>query len=173
MKIKELMTPVSEYTTLKQDATLGDAVEALASSKHRDIFVVSETGDCKGILTMTDIMLALEPNYKKIMGKDNSSDILTNRLVSDLFNEYGLWADPLGELCKKSLSIRVSDCMFVPGNNEYLNEEDAIEHGVHRYITGAHQPILVRSNGTVTGVLRLADLFEEVRNRMFTCTEQQ
>ncbi|WP_319468046.1 CBS domain-containing protein [uncultured Pseudodesulfovibrio sp.] len=172
MKIKELMTPVSEYTTLKTDATLSDVVTALADSKHRDVFVVDEDGKCQGILTMTDIMLALEPNYKKILGKDSAHDILTHRLVSDLFAEYDLWDDTLAELCKKSLDTKAQKAMYVPGENEFLNEDDDLEQGVHRYIAGMHQPLIVRSNGTVTGVLRLADLFEEIRNRMLSCTAE-
>ncbi len=170
MKIKELMTPVSEYTTLKTDATLSDVVTKLADSKHRDVFVVDDNGDCKGILTMTDIMIALEPNYKKIMGKDAGSDILTNRLVGDLFAEYDLWADTLNELCKKGLSTQISEAMYVPSDNEFLNEEEDLEQGVHRYIAGMHQPLIVRSNGKITGVLRLADLFEEIKTRMLSCT---
>ncbi len=52
---------------------------------------------------------------------------------------------------------------------EYLNEEDELGHAMHRYIVGMHQPLLVRNNGTITGVLRLSDIFDEVKNRMLTC----
>ncbi|QJB57270.1 CBS domain-containing protein [Pseudodesulfovibrio sp. zrk46] len=171
MKIKDLMTPVSEYKTVTTTATFADVAAALSESSHRDVIVVNEDGDLVGILTMTDILVAMEPNYKKLGKKDLDSDILSNRYVADLFKEYGLWVDPLNELCKKGAKVLVSDAMYVPDESEYLNEEDDLGHGIHRYIVGVHQPLLVRSNGTITGVLRLSDVFEEIKTRMVTCTD--
>ena len=45
-----------------------------------------------------------------------------------------------------------------PTEVEYLDEEDNLEFGVHHYITGVHQPLIVRRKREVTGLLRLADV---------------
>lgn len=171
MKVNELMVPVDEYATVGADASLSDVAAALASSNHRDVFVINDDGNLVGVINMTDILLALEPNYKKLGQKELDTDILSYRYVADLFKEYGLWADPLTALCERGSDIPASKVMYVPGEGEYLNVDDNLAHGIHRYIAGVHQPVLVRDNGTIVGVLRLSDLFNEVRQRMATCAE--
>jgi len=173
MKVKDLMTPVSEYTTFGVDATLSDVVVSLSKSAHRDLLIVDDGGNLMGILTTTDILSALEPNYKKLNTKDLGGDTLTHKYVADIFKEFGLWSDTLGALCKKGCDITVGNAMYVPGKEEYLDEEDDLEHGVHNYIVGAHQPIIVRKDGKVTGVLRLNDVFEEIKKRIIACALEQ
>lgn len=169
MKVKELMTPVKEYVTLGTEATLGDAAAAMATGKHNDILVVNEDGSLAGILTMTDILASLEPNYRRFTEHERNGETLTNRFVADIFKEFDLWSDTLNELCRKCLNVRVAEAMHVPGEVEYLDEEDNLEFGVHHYITGVHQPLIVRRRGEVTGLLRLADVFEEVRKKIISC----
>lgn len=169
MKVKELMTPVDEYVTLGTGATMGDAAAAMSTGKHSDIIVINGNGSLAGILTMTDILAALEPNYKRFTEHERNGETLTNKYVADIFKEFGLWSDTLNELCRKCVRIRVSEAMHVPAEVEYLDEEDDIEFGVHHYITGVHQPLIVRRKGEVTGLLRLADVFEEVRKKIISC----
>lgn len=169
MKVKELMTPVGEYVTLGTKATLGEAAAAMATSKHNDILVVNGDESLAGILTMTDVLAALEPNYKRFTEHERNGETLTNRYVADIFKEFGLWSDTLDELCRKCLNVRVTEAMHVPAEVEYLDEEDNLEFGVHHYITGVHQPLIVRRKREVTGLLRLADVFEEVRKRITSC----
>ena len=45
MKVKDLMVPVDEYTTVAADASLSDVATALADSKHRDVFVINNDGN--------------------------------------------------------------------------------------------------------------------------------
>lgn len=169
MKVKELITPVSEYKTLTKDATLSDAATTLRDSKHRDILVVNENDAFIGVLTMVDILMAFEPNYKKLNRKDLDTDILSNRFVADIFKEFDLWSNPLEDLCKKGLDIKVGDAMYTPADEEYLDINADLENGVHQYIVGGHQPIIVRDNGNVAGILRLNDVFEELIKRMNAC----
>ena len=173
MKVKELMTPLSEYVTLGLDAKLSDVVVSRADSKHRDVLIVNENGNLKGVLTMTDILSMLEPSYKKLKTEDLAKDTLTNRYVADIFKEFGLWSASLSELCEKGCDISVVDAMHVPEKGEYLDEEDNLEHGLHNFVVGVHQPLIVRKNGEITGVLRLTDVFDEVKKRMATCACQQ
>ncbi len=172
MKVKELMIPVGEYRTVSEDATFGEVASTLVDSGHRDVIVVNDDGDLAGVLTMTDILGALEPNYKKLGKKDLDSDTLSNRYVAELFKEFDLWADSLNKLCQQGGSTKASEAMYVPTEAEYLEEDDSLEHAIHRFITGAHQPLLVRSNGTIAGVLRLSDIFEEITKRMLACESE-
>lgn len=169
MKVKELMIPVADYQTLGTDACLGDVAAALQASKHRDILVVDDKGAFVGVLTMSDVILALEPNYKKLIKKDLDSDILTNKLVAEQFKEFNLWGEALDNICGKAVELKVTDAMHVPEKGHYIEEDASIEHGVHKYMVGTPQPLIVRNNGQVTGVLRMSDVFAEIVKRMNAC----
>ncbi|WP_419784916.1 HPP family protein [Pseudodesulfovibrio sp.] len=169
MTVKDLMIPVGEYRTIGKDAVFGEVAAALAENGHRDVLVVDKNGNLAGVLTMTDIMVALEPNYKKLGKKDLGSDTLSNRYVSDIFKEFGLWSDTLTKICRAGYEISVAEAMYVPAETEYLEEDDDLEHAIHRFIIGTHQPLIVRKNGTITGVLRLGDVFGEITRRMTAC----
>lgn len=173
MKIKDLMIPVGEYETVHLDACLGDVASALEVSGHRDLLVVDDNGDLSGIVTMADVIIALEPNYKKLGNKDLDSDILSNRFVADQFKELNLWHNKLDTLCKQAHTIAIKDVMHVPEKQCYINIDDDLELGVHLYIIGAPQPLVVGDNGTVVGILRMADIFDEIIKRMNVCVENQ
>ncbi|WP_316899514.1 CBS domain-containing protein [Pseudodesulfovibrio indicus] len=169
MKIKDLMIPVGDYLTLGIEATLGDAAETLRKGGHRDILVVDGNGAFAGVLTMMDIITALEPNYKKLFKKDLDSDILSNRYVAEQFKEFNLWSDTLTNICARGVGISVKDAMHIPADNHYIDEEDSIETGLHMFMVGTPQPLIVRSNGKVSGLLRMSDVFNELIGRMHTC----
>jgi predicted transcriptional regulator len=169
MKVKELMTPVGDYRTLGRDASLGDAAAVLSPGSHRDILIVDEQGAFAGVLTMTDIITALEPNYKKLSKKDLQSDVLSNRYVAEQFKEFNLWSDTLNNICARGVNIKVTDAMHVPEEGHYISEDNDIEYAVHMYMVGTPQPLIVRDNGRVTGVLRMSDVFNEIIGRMHTC----
>lgn len=169
MKIKNLMIPVADYETVDIDATFGDVVAVLNGSKHRDVLIVNKEGKFEGVLTMIDMILALEPNYKKLSKKDLDTDVLNHRFVAEQFKEFDLWSNPLSTLCQSAASIKVADAMYKPADGEFLDIEADLEQGVHRYIVGVHQPIVVRDNGDIVGILRMADIFDEIKSRMLAC----
>ncbi|EGB14196.1 CBS domain containing protein [Pseudodesulfovibrio mercurii] len=169
MKVKELMIPVDNYLTLGTDASLGDVASTLKSGGHRDILIVDEQGAFAGVLSMSDMITALEPNYKKLFKKDLSSDTLSNRYVAEQFKEFNLWTDTLTNICARGVQIKVTDAMHIPEEDQYIDEDSDIEYGVHMYMIGTPQPLIVRDNGRVTGVLRMSDVFNEIIGRMNTC----
>ncbi|CCH50400.1 CBS domain-containing protein [Pseudodesulfovibrio piezophilus] len=172
MKVKDLMIPVEEYLTIGKDATLGQAILVLDESQHRDLIVVNTKGDFAGVLTMTDILAALEPSYKRLAGKGLGTDTLSKQYVADAFKEFGLWANPLETLCKEGCRQGVSQVMHIPSEIDFLNEDDTLAYGIHCYIVGKHQPLIVRKNGNISGVLRLSDIYNEVKSRMLACACQ-
>lgn len=181
MKVKEVMIPIAQYVTVGVDATLRDVFVALdedfksKSDKchaHRDVVVLDGDGGFAGVVSMFDIIRSLEPNYSKISDIDgDESAVLTREYVLDVFRKFGLWNDSLQGLCEKVVGLKVEEVMHIPGEDETVHEDDELGLGIHQYIFGADQPIVVRNGGgDVTGVLRLSDIFEVVRSRMLACT---
>ena len=173
--IKDVMIPFSNYVRVKKDDTLIEVMEALETSRksdaahaHRDALVVDENGHFLGKLTMIDAFMALEPTYQRIMA-EKSKGMLTKDYVMHIVRDFKLWAEPFKDLCEKCADMKVSGVMHVPSSREYINEEDSIDKALHEYIIGVHQPLIVKRGNTVSGVLRLGDLFEIVRKRLLAC----
>lgn len=73
-KVKDLMVSLSEYATVSEDATLFEAVLALEKAQeafeknrytHRAILVRGKSGDIIGKISQLDVLMGLEPNYKR------------------------------------------------------------------------------------------------------------
>lgn len=178
MKIKELMVPVSEYVTTGLEGSLIDVLAALKADRdakddklkaHRDTLVIDDEGDVIGKITMIDIIKSLEPGYKRLDNGVEKEGTLSSALVAKLFKQYDLWGNALVDLCKKAADNDISNLMHKPHEDEFVNEDDDLEIALHRYIFGAHQPLLVQKDGKVTGILRLNDVFDLIKNRVLEC----
>jgi CBS domain containing-hemolysin-like protein len=155
------MTPISDYATIKEDQTLYDVFQILETGKtsskpvHQDLIVVNGTGEFKGKVTMIDVFRSLEPNYKKL-NINYSDGTLT-------------WLEPVKDLCERGSGIKISELMHIPENYEYVQETDSLEKALHEYVMGVHQPLIVKKEDQVTGMLRFEDLYEVVRDHILAC----
>jgi CBS domain containing-hemolysin-like protein len=176
--VKELMIPISNYVTVKKTDNLVDVLQALESARqenehaHRDAIVVDESGAFLGKVTMIDIFRALEPNYKKLMS-GRASSTLTNDFVMKAVKEFNFWLAPEQTICQRGSKKTVAEVMHVPESVEFLQEDDTIEKALNLYVMTVHQPLIVKSGKTVTGVLRFGDIFEVVRKALLNCDIDQ
>lgn len=172
--VKELMIPISNYVTVKKTDTLVDVLQALESVRHanehahRDAIVVDDDGLFIGKVTMIDIFRSLEPNYKKLMTKSGAGT-LTKAFVMKAVKEFNLWTEPEADICQRGARKAVAEVMHVPRSVEFLQEEDTLEKALNLYVMAVHQPLIVKSGETVTGVLRFGDIFEVVRKGLLAC----
>ncbi|WP_413830356.1 CBS domain-containing protein [Desulfobacula sp.] len=135
---------------------------------HRDLIVMDESGVFKGKITMTDLFRALEPNYKQL-DTLSSNDTLTKEYLLDAVKTYDLWLAPVSDLCERGSGVMVSEVMHTPFKDEYVHENDSLEIALHKYVMGSHQPLIVRDDEQVTGILRFEKLFEVIKDHMLTC----
>ena len=174
--IKDVMMPISDYMTIKEEDTLFDVFHMLENIKtestkpaHRDAIVINDKGEFKGKVTMIDLLRALEPNYKNLT-KDYKKGVLKKEYIMKAVKDFNLWLEPIQTLCQRGNKITVSEIMHVPEDHEYVQEEDSCEKALHDYVMGVHEPLIVKKGDKVTGVLRFADLFEFVRKEMIACS---
>ncbi|WP_027189294.1 CBS domain-containing protein [Paucidesulfovibrio longus] len=176
--VKELMVPLSEYVRVDVDDTLSDCFRALeedrerkglAGHAHRDALVFGNGGEFKGKVTMLDVFMALEPNYKRLFGTAKGENSLSADYVAKLYKDYDLWTEPLENLCRDGAEIRVGEIMHHCARTEFMDEGDDLGKALHRFVMGVHQPIIVRRGEEVTGVLRLGDVFEKIRELTLAC----
>jgi len=173
--IKDVMTTISDYITIKEDAILYDIFQLIENNKqdinkhtHRDVIVVDNMGTFIGKLTMLDVFRALEPNYKKLF-KNYKDGFLTKEFVLNAAKEYDLWREPIKNLCERGSHIKVSEIMHIPEKDEFVQEDDTLEKALHAYVMSGHQPLIVKKNDAITGILRFEDLYEVIRENMLSC----
>ena len=119
--VKEIMTPLDEYTIVHEDDTLYDAFVALKESRenlkegqyiHRAVLVVNKKGRIVGKLGHLGFLRALEPKYK-LMGDLDLDMIskagLNKEFISSMMRDFGLWQDELDNVRSKSKSILMKE----------------------------------------------------------------
>jgi CBS domain-containing protein len=177
-QVKNLMVPLSEYSTIPQDDSLLEAFMMLKKAqadfdpgrgRRRAILVTDNDNHVVGKLSQHDMIEALEPSYQNI--RSSLQDGRMHRLgfsddfVESTLEQYQLWEQGLENLCAKSGQITVKEIMYSPSEGEFLSESSTMNRAIHRLVIGHHHSLLVTAEGDpheIVGVLRLEDVFDFV-----------
>jgi CBS domain containing-hemolysin-like protein len=177
--VKNLMVPLSEYVTVSKDATLHEAVLALAQAqvefdprrrRHRAILIYDEDHKIVGKIGQIDILRALEPKYEEIMKSDSFARMgLSPIYQKSLIEQYTLWNKPLNDICRKAAELKVQRFMQTPVEGECVDENASLDTAIHQFIMGQHQSLLVTRQKEIVGILRLIDVFLEIVESIKAC----
>jgi len=183
LTVKDLAVPKDKYATISADSTLGQAVRRLQEAqeterrenpvRHRDraILVLDESGEIIGKLSMLNVMRGLLPRYDKYRGSRTSSKGATRvgsarTFIDAMERDAGLWKKPLANLLEKAASIRVRNLIRPFAENEFIDENASLDKALHQLITGRYQSLLVTRDGSIIGILRLTDIYDELSERL-------
>lgn len=191
-RVKELMIPLEEYATVREDATLYEAVKILRIAQkryleqtrrvsgemrypHRAVLVLDSNGRVVGKVSQLDVLRALEPKYADIMKSTSIGRLAASgfsaEFLEDMVERYGLFSVGLRDLCQKAAQRRVRDFMYTPQEGEFIQENDTLDKAIHKLIMGYHQSLLVlNGDGAIVGILRLVDVFEAVACAIEACS---
>jgi len=176
--VKDLMLPLDEYATVRDDASLYEAVKALEKAQkefnhqkhlyhHRVILVYDKNKKIIGKISQLDVLKALEPRYRDMGDFDAiSRSGLSVEFIKSIISRYDLYQRPFAEMCMTASDLRVKDIMCTPGSDEYVEENDSLGNAIHHLIMGHHQSLLVTRDKDIVGILRLTDVFNEVFRTM-------
>ena len=178
VSVKDLMIPLDEYATVRDDASLYEAVKALEKAQmdfnrerylylHRAILVYDKNKKIVGKISQLDVLKALEPRYLE-MGdlKALSRTGLNVEFIKSIMDRYDLYQRSFTEMCMHASNLKVKDIMYTPGSDEYVEENDTLGNAIHRLVMGHHQSLLVTRDNDIIGILRLTDVFNEVFQMM-------
>jgi len=181
-KVKDLMVKLSEYATVKKEATLFEAVMALEKAQeefdknkyqHRAILVYDDDKKVVGKVSILDVLTALEPKYKDIGDPGILSRSGFNpQFLKDMREQYALWDGPLHDISRKAYYIKVKDFMNVPSEREFVDEEVTLDEAIHQLVVGHHHSLLVTEGGNIVGILRMVDVFHKVCEFIKECTPE-
>lgn len=175
-KVSELMIPLSDYATVSETDNLGAAIKVLKQAqadpkfkhKHRAVLVYDADNHVTGKLSFRDILKALEPKYRHFQNPEHACNVdlsrfgLDSAFLNSLVDHLGLWDESMEELVKNASKQKVKDIMYTPSKGEYVNHDTPLAEAIHQFILGCHQALLVLEENKVVGILRLAELFDDV-----------
>lgn len=177
--VKELMVPLSEYATVREDATLIEAVAALETAqaefdqtryRHRAVLVIDPQDRVVGKISQMDVVRALEPKYQEIQKPEGLAYFgFTKKFLQSMLGAYKLWDMPLTEVCRKGARRKVKEFMYTPSEGEYVESKATLDEAIHHLVMGRHQSLLVTEGGQVVGILRLTDVFAELTRILKNC----
>ena len=181
IRVKDLMVPLSEYSSISADASLYQAIRILEEAhreydqkryKYRVILVHDKNNKIVGLLSDLEALRGLEPAYREI--GDVRSIALSGfsaEFLKTMAENYQLWQEPLGDICGKAVRIKVRDIEYSPLEGNCIEQDATLNEAIHRLIIGYHQNLLVVTGEEkeIIGVLRLYDVFKQIYNIVSTC----
>ena len=162
--VGEVMIPIEEYTILKADTSIREAIRSLESSfqtkaasgrimetGHRSILITDDQGEVKGILAITDLLDAIMPVYLKAPRPSTADSVR----YSPMFWSGMFTAETL-ELGRKLLGEIMSPAPI------RVDEKACLMEATYLMATNQERRLVVVAAGQVIGVLREQELFFEM-----------
>ena len=159
--VKEVMVPLSEYTTVGMDVTVGQAIaqlhqsfscrpasDSIMETGHRSVLIIGPQGQVRGMLSIKDLMKAIMPAYLSAP-KPSMADSIQ---YSPMFWR-GMFGNAVKELGPKTISQIMS-----PAPSE-IDAEASLMEAAYRMLKADERRLLVLQAGQVAGVIREQDLF--------------
>ena len=178
IKVKELMISLADFATVNEEASLFEVVQALKQAherytkspfRHRALLVFNKEGKLTGRIRLWDVLQGLEPGYQEITHLEHTSGLgFSPEFMRDTLESAGLWQRPLDDICKKAVETKAKDVMHVPTKDEYISEDASLDHAIHHLVMGRFPSLIVTRGEKVVGVLRVADVYDEIGKAMET-----
>lgn len=171
-KAKDIMVPIEMYPTIRKDATMLEAIvklnEAVKNAPpnippFRAVLVLDEDNKVVGKVGHFAFLKGLEPKYNNLFDVDKLSRInLSSAFIETLYEKFSLWTEISIDLCKKASETKVETIM--QPIEESVDEEETLPMVMHKIIMWQCLSVLVKRSNEVVGILRTADLINEIEN---------
>ena len=156
------MTPIDQYTTISEEASLKDAFMALEgalrgeqqadSSQPRDfaVLVLDRNRQVIGRLVVWDVLKGLE------------TQTVARVDAMAMIEGYSTWRRPLTNLATKARYIKVRNLVKALDKREYISEDANLDEALSKLVGNRFLSLIVTSKGKTIGVLRVVDVFSKV-----------
>ncbi|MCD6295836.1 MAG: response regulator [Deltaproteobacteria bacterium] len=162
--VMDVMIPVEDYTTLKGNQTIGEAIlrlkESFASkvstsrimeTGHRSILVLDDKGQVDGVLSIRDLLQGIMPAYLGASKPSTADSIQYSPMFWD-----GMFTGAAKALAKKKIEDLMSPAPLTIDGGSNLME------AANMMVTNKVRRLVVTRSGQVAGVVREQDLFFEI-----------
>ncbi|MBI4878071.1 MAG: CBS domain-containing protein [Planctomycetes bacterium] len=169
-KVHDIMLSLSDYAVVGEEATLVEALAALERAQadltagrqpHRAVLVQDSSGAIVGKLDHLAFLRALllehRPwTHQKALDMAGVSDEMKQTSADML----GLFEEDVRDLCERARNTRVSDvCTRTTAS---IDHESSLVDAIRAFLAHRTLSLLVTAGRRTVGLLRLADLFDEL-----------
>ena len=170
-RVKDVMVPLTSFSTVHEDCTVGEAIEiillsfqrtistaAIHESVHRSTLILDDRNRVIGVLSFTDILGGLLPQYMRIM-KDQRpmmADSVSQFLEPPIYS--GIFTVMARDLARKKVRDLMSEAPPT------IAAEDNLMAAAHKLLAMKVRRLLVMEGDTAVGVIREQDLIFEIAN---------
>ncbi len=172
--VKDLMIPLEEYAVVPENSILLDALKNLEQAQqnvpqgrqqHRAVLVADTSGKIVGKIGHRSFLKALEPKYGALGDISILSKAgMSSEFIESMMDNFQLFQDDLSVLCKQACNKKVKDVMHPLTEN--IDENASLREAIHKIVMLQTLSILVKRGSEVVGVLRLSDLFDEIKREI-------
>jgi len=175
--VKDLVVPVGECGRVHQDMTVRQAIRILEDArvkqwacgvafKYRVLLVLDDDNRVVGRLGHSEIVMNMDPIYRSLEDSEEIAHTatagLSQALLKSLLRWDSLWNETFEQRCQRVLNLKVKNCMSIALTDECVLETDSLEVAIHKLAIYRQQSLLVIGVEGVVGILRLADVFEQI-----------
>lgn len=153
-RVKDIMIPIDEYSSVSANSTVKDAISILKKSfcpdtddscnGHRTVLVY-DNHQLVGLITFRALLTAIEPRFMKV----------------DQWAVPVFWEGLFTERCREEARKKVKDIM-TPITLVTLDANDTIIKAVHAMIKHKLGSLPVVKDGAVAGMVRITEIFHEI-----------
>ncbi|MEW5762808.1 MAG: CBS domain-containing protein [Bacillota bacterium] len=167
-KVRDLMIPISQYSTVSTEDTVAEAIALLRKSVrryetgecegHRAVLVVDREGKPVGILTYRELIRAIEPWFLY-------PPKLEERISWPVDVPEIPWEGFFTERTRAEARRKVGEIMR-PINLVTVEADAPLMKAVHLMVEHNVGTLPVMEDGRVVGVVRISELFAEVADTL-------
>jgi predicted transcriptional regulator len=159
---------------VRNDATVLDAIRVLKQARAvmtrgrhmpRAVVVVDKNEVAIGQIGHLDFLAALEPRYPWKKDVEAMAKAGVDRATFEsLVESQRFWQDNLDDACRRARTIKVADIMHPVTDS--IDEMASIAEAIRKIVSLGAMRMLVLRGGEAVGIVRLADLFAEIADRI-------
>jgi CheY-like chemotaxis protein/predicted transcriptional regulator len=167
-KVKQIMVPVSSFSTIYEDRTVNDAVKvildgfsqtssisALRETLHRSILVLDKDDDVVGIITLTDLLRGMRSPHIRLLA---DKPLVAEALCLKSPSYSGMFTILARDLATKTVRAIMPDAPPVIDVNSDLMK------AATEFLNLNVRRLLVTEGNKIVGVIREQDLFFQMAN---------
>ncbi len=151
--VRDVMTPLDGYSAVSDEATLEEAIKVLRTSFYRDekgiafghtsVLIIGKSGELAGILTIPNILKAIERKSAEI-----------GLPLRGLFSQISLLHQTLAQ-------IPVREAMSPIGKTG-VKEDESAGRAISKFLESEETLLPVTGEGKTVGILRAVDLLQSI-----------
>ncbi len=179
--VRELMLPLHGYAVVPEDTSMLGALFALdEANKKRPrgrapfsaVLVVNGKNQIIGKLGHLAFLKGLEPGYKKIGDLESLSRVgWSPEFISSMMDTMRLWKERFPDYVQRARRTAVKKVMHPVTEN--ISVDAPLSEAVHKLVMYQTLSLLVKEGDEVVGILRLADVFNEISEKMMLYAEAE